>query len=132
MKSRLRDVVYVLVAVGVVAIVLLLVYLLVAIRQTQQSGSPAVKASTEASRDAEQASKDTKSLLLQFKDCVDPAGKCFKQGQRRGTETIAGLNQISILAAGCAVGFAALDVDDRIIKTQQCVIQKLAEQGGTP
>lgn len=126
--SRLGQLWGAIAGVGIIALVLATGFVLVKvydlsseIRATQQAGSPAVKAAIDA---AESADAGTDYI----KDCVEAGGECYKDNQRRSADAIASLNQVAILASGCAAGFAELPPDRRVAETQQCVITRLSIQ----
>lgn len=49
----------------------------------------------------QRAEQDSEALLI-IKDCTQPAGKCFKRGQRATAKAVGDINQVVILAAACA------------------------------
>lgn len=73
--------------------------------------------------------KDIQATAQLIKDCTDPEGECYKQGQRRTAGAVADINRVVILAAACSVGVPPdLTVVDRQSLIQSCVIARLARE----
>lgn len=88
-------------------------YSVVVIRETQVTN---VKRTANSNR-----------TLAAIEDCTQPAGECFKRGQRRTAGAVADINRVVILAAACSVGLPSdLTVGKRQSEIQQCVIDRLA------
>lgn len=84
-----------------------------AIRTTQQSNTS--------------LTRETHSTTQLIRSCVDPDGRCYKQGQKRTAAAVANINRVVILASACAVGQTGTVVQVQTA-IQGCVIQRLAAQ----
>jgi hypothetical protein len=108
-KRALWVVIYMCVA----ALVLCVVGMLAAVRNTQLEGTPTGQKLLAAS-----------DRIL---DCTEPDGQCFKDSQRRTAKAVGDINRVVVLAAACSVGLSPrLEVDERQAAIQQCVIQRLS------
>jgi hypothetical protein len=93
------------------------------IRATQQSGSPAVKAATDAAESAQEAAESSKATNDQILDCLQPTGVCYQDSQQRTAALVTNFNRVVIYAAACASGPVKLTVEE----IQACVIGRLAQ-----
>ncbi len=88
-------------AMVTIALVLLLV-IVGQIRATQQTGSPILRAVLGQQEDIKRAADAAQSTNDQILDCLDPAGQCYKDSQKRSGQTVASINEITYYAAVCA------------------------------
>lgn len=117
---RARRVLYVSVAIGTALLVIGFAYAMAAllgltqaVRDTQLEGTPTGRKLV--------ASAD------RILDCTEPEGECFKQGQERTAKAVGDINRVIVLAAACAAGLPdGLSDNQRVIRTQQCLIDQLA------
>lgn len=70
--------------------------------------------------------KDNHQTLTTIKDCTQPTGKCYRNGQARTRSAVANINKVVILAAACASQHPGQTVGE----VQSCVIDRLAKQKG--
>lgn len=69
-----------------------------------------------------QTLNNSDETLQVVKDCTQPTGQCFKDGQARTAEAVSSINQVVILAAACA----SQEHGQTVATIQQCVIDRLA------
>lgn len=99
MNGRFRKVTAFLVGVGVMALVILQMYTLVTIRQTQVDNTAKVDNTAEAVR--------------LIKDCTDPSGDCYQRGQKRTAEAIVGINEGTLHVVVAALSCQADGITER-------------------
>lgn len=88
---------------AMVTVVLVLLLVVVSqIRATQQTGSPILKAVVGQNADIKRAANAAQDTNEQILDCLDPAGQCYKDSQKRSSQSIASINEITYYAAVCA------------------------------
>jgi len=61
----------------------------------------------------------------QLADCIQPTGKCFKDGQARTGEAVGSINQVSVLAAACAPDYVSLPLPQRTAAIRACIVRGL-------
>lgn len=66
--------------------------------------------------------KSTVASVHLIRDCTEPAGKCFKRGQKSTGKAVASINKITVYAAACA----DKPGNQSVTQIQSCVIRKLA------
>jgi hypothetical protein len=67
------------------------------------------------------------TTLNTVKDCTDPKGKCYRDGQRRTAEAVSDLSRIIILAAACAVDVTPSDsIVERQAAITTCITKRIA------
>lgn len=133
MNNRMREIGSVLVGIGAMAIVLMLAWVLFsiygladAIRETQQTGSPILKAIAAQQDDIEAGTNAAVSANKQVLDCTQPTGDCYRQSQKRSADVVGSINEISLYAAACADQSGVQTVEE----IQSCVIGRLAKSHG--
>lgn len=103
-RAELTKRLFILAAVVMAAVVTgVVVWAVLAIRTTQQEGSPAVKQIIAQGQ-------DQKALLHTIQSCTDPKGKCYKAGQQRTADAIGSINEITIYAVACGQDHPAASV----------------------
>lgn len=108
-KRALWVVIYVCVA----SLVLALIGLLAAVRNTQLEGTPTGQKILAAS-----------DRIL---DCTEPDGQCYQDAQERTAKAVGDINRVIVLAAACSVGLPEkFTVAERQDAIQSCVIDRLA------
>lgn len=111
-KARKRGL-WVVIYVCVAVLVLSVVGMLAAVRNTQLEGTPVGQKLLEAS-----------DRIL---DCTDPQGECYQNSQERTAKAVGDINKVVVLAAACSVGLPdGLTVAERQDAIQSCVIDRLA------
>lgn len=130
MNGRIREGVYALVGVGIMAVVLLLAWVLFsiygladAIRETQQTGSPILKAIADQQDDIEAGTDASVATNKQVLDCTQPTGECYRESQKRSADVVGSINEISLYAAACADQSGVQTVEE----IQSCVIARLSK-----
>lgn len=94
-RAELTRRLFILAALFMAAIIAgVVVWAVLAIRTTQQEGSPAVKQIIAQG-------KDQKELLHTIQSCTDPKGKCYQEGQQRTADAVGSINEITIYAVVC-------------------------------
>lgn len=62
--------------------------------------------------------------LLAIQDCTQPAGKCFKRGQRRTAQAVAQLLTGNVNALACAMQVPeGTSVDDTVAMIRDCLVR---------
>lgn len=127
--KRVLIAVTALMVAAAIVIMLVAVYrigdVLTAVRETQQSGSPAVKAATRAAESAKTAAEASTETNDQILDCLNPTGECFKESQRRTAD----FGRLQVLAVVCATGIdATLPFDRRLALVNECVTEGLKSE----
>ncbi len=61
----------------------------------------------------------------QLADCIQPTGRCFREGQARTGAAVASLNQVTVLAAVCAPDYARLPLPARTKAIEACIVAQL-------
>lgn len=73
--------------------------------------------------------KDARETAERLKDCVEPTGRCFAEGQERTGEAVAGINaaalRITVAVAVCQTRF---EDPDRLSEIARCAEGLLAAQ----
>lgn len=87
----------------------------------QTSKSNDVLGGTKAARKAQI------SLSKEIKDCVEPTGKCYQDGQARTAKAIGSINEASALAAACAPNYVSLPLPQRITAIERCIVAHLSK-----
>lgn len=107
--ERLKRALIVLTTILVTAVLVLIVVVLLAVRSTQQTGSPTIKALTAQgdrietlAEDAKTAATASQALTAFLADCLNPEGECAKQGRRDELESRAAIREITEYAVTCA------------------------------
>lgn len=107
--ERIKRALILLTAVFVTVALVLIVAVLLAVRSTQQTGSPTIKALTEQgdriealAEDAKTAATSSQALTAFLADCLNPEGECAKQGRADELESRAAIRQITEYAVTCA------------------------------
>lgn len=82
-------------------------------------------ATTQAIRGSQ---KNNQAVLDTIQDCTQPAGACYKRGQKQTASAVSDINRVIILAAACASSGLPpdLSVAERQAAIQSCVISRLA------
>jgi predicted PurR-regulated permease PerM len=93
-----------------------------AIRETQQEGSPVLKAISAQQDDIKRAADSAQETNEQVLDCLEPEGVCYQESQKRTADLVTNFNRVVIYAAACASGPRKLTVEE----IQSCVIDRLA------
>lgn len=97
-----KRILIVVIAVIVTALLVLNVLLLGAIRDTQQTGSPTLRAIAAQQDDIEDAAHAATSLNTLVLDCFDPASECAKETAAREAAQAGAYNAAVIAAQYCA------------------------------
>lgn len=61
-------------------------------------------------------------------DCVEPSGKCFKEGQKRTGQVVASLNDVTVAAAVCSEADEVRrepDMARRIMLVKRCIQENM-------
>lgn len=131
-----KRILIVVTAVMVTAVIVLLVVVLSrvsdvvqAIRDTQQSGSPAVKAATSAATSAQDAAEASQATNDQILDCLTPEGLCYQRGQQQTIDTLASVQRIIVLAAACAVDVTG---SESVVEREAAITACVTDQLTTP
>lgn len=91
-----------------------------AVRNTQTANSPVILRLGEI---LEEVQRGTDRII----DCTDPEGTCYAEGQKRTSEVVGSLNEVTVVASACAAGFADLAMPARVTATRACVDEILAQ-----
>jgi hypothetical protein len=63
----------------------------------------------------------------QIRDCIEPSGQCYKDGQTRTVKAIGTIQEGIALAAACAPNFAGLPMQQRIMAIEKCIADGLGK-----
>lgn len=108
-KRALWIVIYVCAA----ALLLSVIGMLAAVRNTQLEGTPTGQKLLKAS-----------DRIL---DCTEPEGTCYQDAQERTAKAVGDINRVIVLAAACSVGVPRdMTVAERQAEISSCVIDRLA------
>lgn len=120
MKERQRP--WLGAVVGVLIGVLLVSVLAMLVRTFSLADS--IRESQKANTGTLLSSQQT---LKAVEDCTQPAGECFKRGQKATASAVGDINRVVILAAACSVGLdQRLSVAERQDVISACVIDRLS------
>lgn len=95
--------------VGVMAVVLIQLYTILAIRNTQQEGSPTTKRLI--------------AIAEQIDSCTNPEGDCYKRGQEQTAKAIVGINKGTLLVIVAALSCSADGITDQE-QLARCTIER--------